>query len=174
MGTNIEIKARLRDPEAVRERAAALADKGPTTLHQDDTFFPAVRGRLKLRRLAPGAGELIHYERPDRAGAKRSRYRIHPTDRPDALAALLAEALGTLGRVVKERTLYLAGRTRIHLDRVEGLGDFLELEVVLADGEDAAAGKAEAERLAAALGVAPADRVGGAYLDLLLSAGRSG
>ena len=37
---------------------------------------------------------------------------------------------------------YPAGRTRIHLGRVEGLGDFLEPEVVLSYGERAEAGGA--------------------------------
>jgi len=80
---------------------------------------------------------------------------------------VLGQALGAAGRVRKERTLYLIGRTRVHLDRVEGLGDFLELEVVLADGEAEASGLAEARRLMAALGVDEAALVAGAYVDLL-------
>ena len=60
----------------------------------------------------------------------------------------------------------MAGQTRIHLDRVEGLGDFLELEVVLRDGQSDADGIAIAERLMAALDIAPSERLAGAYLDL--------
>ena len=164
---NIEIKARVADLAAVEARAAALADEGPTDIRQDDTFFACPAGRLKLRELAPDRGELIHYERPDQGGPKLSRYVIAPTTDPTALREALARAWGTTGRVRKHRRLYLAGRTRIHLDRVEGLGDFVELEVVLAPGDDLAGGEAEARRIMAALGVAEADLVEGAYVDLL-------
>jgi predicted adenylyl cyclase CyaB len=68
--------------------------------------------------------------------------------------------------VRKHRTLYLAGRTRVHVDRVEGLGDFLELEVVLDDGESVDAGTREAENLMATLGIEASDLVQGAYVDL--------
>ena len=83
------------------------------------------------------------------------------------MSTVLTVAYGMTGRVVKQRTLYLAGRTRIHLDRVEGLGDFVELEVVLEDGESAAAGMREAEDLMARLGIDPSALVEGAYVDLL-------
>ena len=171
---NIEIKARVADLAAVEARAAALADSGPTDIGQDDTFFACPVGRLKLRELAPDRGELIHYERPDEGGPKLSRYVIAPTTDPAALREALARAWGTTGRVRKHRRLYLAGRTRIHLDRVEGLGHFVELEVVLAPDDDLAGGEAEARCIMDALGVAEADLVEGAYVDLLAaqSAGR--
>ena len=164
---NIEIKARVADLDAVEARAAALADSGPVDIHQDDTFFPCARGRLKLREFATGDGQLIHYDRPDQGGPKLSDYVIAPTVDPAALREALTRACGTAGRVRKHRRLYLAGRTRIHLDRVAGLGDFLELEVVLATDDDLAGGEAEARRLMAALGIAEADLVEGAYIDLM-------
>ena len=84
-----------------------------------------------------------------------------------ALRRALTLALGAIGRVRKQRTLYLVGRTRVHLDRVEGLGEFLELEVVLRDDETAEVGEAEAHALMGELGIVPAQLVEGAYLDLL-------
>jgi predicted adenylyl cyclase CyaB len=76
-------------------------------------------------------------------------------------------AYGEIGRVRKHRTLYMVGRTRVHLDQVEGLGHFLELEVVLADGDTVEAGVQEARRIMAGLGVQSSQLVEGAYLDLL-------
>jgi predicted adenylyl cyclase CyaB len=76
-------------------------------------------------------------------------------------------AYGEIGRVRKRRILYLAGRTRIHLDRVEGLGDFLELEVVLVDGEPVEAGVREAQVLMARLGIDTSQLIERAYVDLL-------
>jgi predicted adenylyl cyclase CyaB len=92
---------------------------------------------------------------------------IAPTTDPGALREALSRAYGQAGRVCKHRTLYHAGCTRVHLDRVDGLGEFLELEVVLADGEPLEAGVAEAHRIMAALGVSPEQLVDGAYVDLL-------
>ncbi len=167
MATNIEIKARLKDFQAATEAAAALGDSQVERIRQEDVFFHTSRGRLKLRFLAPDRGQLIYYERPDQKGPKASEYFIFDTDRPAALRKLLALALGERGVVKKERHLYLSGRTRIHLDRVERLGDFLELEVVMAEGEAQAAGRREAEKLLSRLGIEPADLLEGAYIDLL-------
>ncbi len=164
---NVEIKARLADPVAVEARAAALADAGPTTIAQDDTFFHCDAGRLKLRAFADGSGEIIHYHRPDAEGPTESRYVRAPTSDAGATREALARAYGVAGRVVKTRRLYLVGRTRVHLDAVDGLGHFLELEVVLADGEPTEAGAAEAHALMDELGVAPDSLVATAYVDLL-------
>jgi adenylate cyclase class IV len=167
LSRNVEIKARVADLDAVARLAAGIATGGPTRIEQDDTFFEGARGRLKLRQFGDGSGQLIHYDRADAAGPKVSDYVLSATAEPDSLRAALTRAYGVRGRMRKVRTLYLAGRTRIHLDRVEGLGSFVELEVVLGEGEGAEAGRAEAGRIMQALGIAPRDLVEGAYLDLM-------
>ena len=167
MARNVEIKARIESVETLMSRAAALADQGPTEIIQDDTFFVCPSGRLKLRAFSATSGQLIFYRRPDQAGPKESFFLISPTASPDTLREALTLAYGQAGRVRKQRTLYLAGRTRIHLDRVEDLGHFLELEVVMAEGEPAEAGVAVAHDLLAKLGVAPSQLVERAYVDLL-------
>ena len=167
MAANVEIKARISDLAAVKARAFELDGKGPTLLRQEDTFFHASRGRLKLRKLAPDHGELIFYERPDTRGPKCSQYSRVPTDDPDALREALSAALGVAGTVRKTRWLYLVGRTRVHVDDVEELGTFLELEVILAPDETTAVGEREARDLMARLGIADADLVARAYVDLL-------
>lgn len=167
MPRNIEIKACVDDIDAVLRRARALADGPEVLIEQDDTFYPAASGRLKLRRFTDGSAELIHYERPDAAHARASDYVRVPIADPDALHEALARGLGDIGRVRKRRWLLLAGQTRIHLDRVERLGSFLELEVVLRDGQTDAEGVVIAEGLMQTLGLADARRLTGAYLDLL-------
>jgi adenylate cyclase len=171
MARNIEIKARLADIDATLALARPLADGEPQLIAQDDTFFNAAKGRLKLRAFADGRGELIYYERPDQAGPKTSFYVLSPTASPDTLREALTLAHGQIGRVRKLRTLLLAGRTRIHLDRVEGLGDFMELEVVLADDDAMQDGVAEAHALMARLGIASDQLIDVAYLDLLQAKG---
>jgi len=169
MARNIEIKARVADMDALAARAAAIADGGPTEIPQDDTFFRCDNGRLKLRVFVDGRGELIFYRRPDADGPKVSFYVLSPTDSPDTLRAALTLANGQEGRVVKHRTLFMVGRTRVHLDRVQGLGDFVELEVVLGDDEEVEAGTREAHALMARLQIAADCLVEGAYHDLLRS-----
>ena len=168
---NVEIKARIASLEAIAPRVAALADSGPIEIEQDDTFFHCERGHLKLRAFSPSQGELIFYRRANQAGPKESRFVISPTRSPDSLREALALAFGTAGRVRKRRSLYLVGRTRVHLDRVEGLGHFLELEVVLAEGESTDAGVKEARGLMAVLGVAEDELIEDAYVDLLTRGG---
>jgi predicted adenylyl cyclase CyaB len=167
MPRNIEIKARIESVESLSPQAAALADKGPIELAQDDTFFACKNGRLKLREFSSTKAELIFYRRTDQAGPKESYYLIAPTSVPDILRESLSLAYGQVGRVCKHRTLYLVGRTRIHLDRVENLGHFLELEVVLADDEAAEAGEAIARDLLGKLGISSSQLIEGAYIDLL-------
>jgi predicted adenylyl cyclase CyaB len=167
MARNVEIKARIESVEAMAARVARLADRGPIEIDQDDTFFACEQGRLKLRAFSATQGELIFYRRPDQAGPKESRFVIAPTSSPDSLREALMLAYGSTGRVRKHRTLYMVGRTRVHLDRVESLGEFLELEVVLTDGESADAGVKEVRALMTALGLADGRLVEGAYVDLL-------
>ena len=114
-----------------------------------------------------GHGELIFYQRADQTGPKTSFYRITTTAEPDRLREVLTLAHGQTGRVIKRRTLWLVGRTRVHLDRVEGLGTFMELEVVLREDEPAGVGEREAQGLMAALGISAEALIDGAYVDLL-------
>ena len=167
MPRNIEIKASIDSVDVLLPRARALADGDPVTIVQDDSFFNVPHGRLKLRQFADGSAELIHYHRADSPDTKASDYVRVPVPDPAALREALARACGLLGRVQKERLLLLAGNTRIHLDRVTGLGDFMELEVVLHAGQSDADGAATAEALMDALGLADANRLAGSYLDLM-------
>ncbi|MES2933808.1 MAG: class IV adenylate cyclase [Pseudomonadota bacterium] len=167
MPRNIEIKAHIASVEALLPIAAALADQGPTEILQDDTFFTCANGRLKLRMFSQSEGELIFYRRADQHGPKESFFLRSPTSTPDTLRESLSLAYGQAGRVQKQRALFMAGRTRIHLDRVTGLGDFLELEVMLQDGESSEIGVREAHALMARLGVEPSQLVADAYVDLL-------
>ena len=167
MPRNVEIKAHLRNPPETSRLAAELADTQAELIEQEDVFFPTPSGRLKLRIFSPHLAELIFYQRPDQEGPKTSHYQITPTADPAGLRSALAAAYGERAVVRKVRTLLLAGRTRIHLDHVEQLGDFLELEVVLADGESIQDGEAEAHELMSKLGLSAHDLVPDAYVDLL-------
>ena len=167
MPRNVEIKARVDKVEEQRARVALRAEGAPEVLVQEDIFFNVSQGRLKLRVLAPTHGELIFYQRANHAGPKTSTYAVVATDRPAQLTAVLEAAYGIRNTVRKTRQLYMIGRTRVHIDHVESLGHFLELEVVLADSEASSIGEREASNLMQQLGITTAQLVEGAYVDLL-------
>jgi homotetrameric cytidine deaminase len=168
---NLELKA--RDPDPAGTLAAALAagaaDQG--VLRQRDTYFPAPGGRLKLREQRPGGAQLIAYDRTDEAQERESRYHLADVPDPAATRTALAAALGITVVVEKERRLLLADNVRVHLDEVEGLGSFVELEAVV-PADAATAG--EAQRVTAlreALGISDDRLVERGYATLLLEAG---
>ncbi len=167
MASNIEIKARMGNFDEQVRIAAGLAAHPPASLTQVDTFFNVPRGRLKLREFGDGTGELIHYDRPDSPGPKQSTYILSGTDEPGSLKRALKSALGVKAVVKKKRTLYLAGQTRVHMDEVDGLGCFIELEVVLRPEQTTSEGEAIAREMMSELGIQQSDLVAGAYVDLL-------
>ena len=169
MGRNVEIKARLGETawSDVRRRASELADRSGEIIDQKDTFFNVRQGRLKLREFTDGSGELIFYERPDQSGPKTSSYSVSQTSSPGTLRDPLSHALGVRGVIKKRRELLIVGQTRVHLDQVEGLGLFVELEVVLEDTQSEPDGQKIANELMRQLGIDSGDLVPGAYVDLL-------
>jgi predicted adenylyl cyclase CyaB len=179
MPSNVEIKARVPDIAPIRGRVESIGGGPAEILDQEDIFFAVPDGfaapdgfavsdgRLKLRILGPRHGELILYHRADVAGPKRSDYRIAPTSEPEILREILARVLPTRAVVRKRRWLYHVGQTRIHLDQVAGLGEFVELEVVLRADQTAEAGAAIARDLMGRLGIAESQLVEQAYVDLL-------
>jgi len=168
MPTNIEIKAVVRDWDQTCKRAASLSDVPLEILNQEDTFFNCITGRLKLRQFSSQRGELIAYQRDDVAGTKSSRYLITRTAEPETLRHVLANSLGIVGTVKKQRHLYLHGQTRIHLDKVEYLGTFLELEVVMKPDQPLAEGEQMVRDLMEKLEIRPEELVAGAYMDFIL------
>ena len=167
MATNVEIKARVSDLDSLKQKVERISDAPAELIEQEDVFFNGPHGRLKLRIFSEDSGELIYYERSDQTGPKRSQYFISGTVEPRKLIIVLESALGIRGVVRKQRWLYWVGNTRVHLDEVEGLGSFMELEVVLSTGQRIEEGEAVAAQLMATLGIDESDLVPGAYIDLL-------
>jgi len=167
MPRNVEIKARVDDLEAVRARVTTLTSAPAEHLTQTDTFFLVPNGRLKLRELGDRTAELIFYDRPDQPGPKASTYTRCPVVDATLLRSVLTASVGVRGVVEKEREVFLHEQTRIHLDRVEGLGTFLELEVAIGDDEPLSTGEAIARDILQFLDVGDDQLVAAAYIDLL-------
>ncbi|XP_060867644.1 uncharacterized protein LOC132942943 [Metopolophium dirhodum] len=175
MPRNVEIKARVEDLEAVKQRILALRSNAaydvcpePTVMRQKDSFFnlPAGKcGKLKLRQMGL-YNELIYYDREESTGPKLSSYNKCQVN--EDVEKVLTNALGTWGVVNKERSLIMVGQTRVHFDRVDGLGDFVELEVVLNDSQTVEDGQSIAEDLMSHMGVEEKDLISVAYVNMLV------
>lgn len=165
---NLELKAKDRDPERTLGICAELGADDIGTLLQRDVYFAASRGRLKLRRQEGAAAQLIAYERPDTAEQRQSRYRIVEVGQAAELEEALAGALGTIAVVKKSRRLFLFEGVRIHLDSVEGLGNFIEFEgVTETEDEDPQRFETLLSDLRRSFGLDDADLVGESYCDLV-------
>ncbi|XP_015379604.1 PREDICTED: uncharacterized protein LOC107173537 [Diuraphis noxia] len=174
MQRNVEIKARVEDLEAVKQRILALKSNAAydvrpdsTAMIQRDSFFnlPAGKsGKLKLRQMGL-YNELIYYDREESTGPKLSSYVKCQVN--EDMEKLLTNALGTWGVVKKERNLIMVGQTRVHFDRVDGLGDFVELEVLLDDSQTVEDGQLIAEDLMSHMGVEEKDLISVAYVNML-------
>ena len=168
---NIEIKARLRDWARANETCVRIGAESQGDIQQTDTYFDIPDGRLKLRECDPGEDYLVFYHRPDVAAVRGSDYHIEPAGA--SMGQLLKQALGVLGVVRKTRALWLWENVRIHLDRVENLGDFIEFEAVLSKDHDDADGFEKLTYLRDAFEIRDDDLETGSYSDLLLNAGGS-
>lgn len=127
MPINIEIKARSTRSAAIRKFLQSKGARFAGTDHQTDTYFRVPQGRLKLRQ-GNVENNLIAYQRPDTAGQRRSDFWISRAEDPKALRTVLENSLGILVEVVKRREIYYIGNVKFHLDEVDGLGSFVEIE----------------------------------------------
>jgi predicted adenylyl cyclase CyaB len=128
---NIEIKARLDNPDQVRESVKKLNHTYVGLDHQIDTYFKTSNGRFKLRESSLSGPYLIFYLRENMSGPKSSVYQKLPVEDADGLKDLLSKMQGVHTIVEKKREIYLYENVRIHLDDVKNLGSFLEFEAVL-------------------------------------------
>lgn len=162
---NLEVKAIDPDPHATLAAALELGAEDRGVMHQRDTYFHAVVGRL--REAPPRPAELIAYDRAELEGPKVSLYRVVQVADHVALIEALTDALGVRCVVEKARRLLLWRNVRIHLDRVIGLGHFVEVEAVATSPGGLEVERDRVEQLRAALGIADERLVPRGYADLV-------
>lgn len=164
---NFEFKARLRDAAHVRAVLKSLRARSLGTDRQVDTYFRVPAGRLKIRegRLE---NALIFYQRTDAAHARRSLVELMLLPRRNSVRAILTRSLGVLAVVDKRREIYFVGNVKIHVDRVRGLGTFLEVEAMTRSG-DLRKVRAQAAKFQKHFAISPADIVPQSYSDLILA-----
>jgi adenylate cyclase class IV len=163
---NLEIKAAVPSLGPVRSRLRALEGaRRHATLRQADWYFRVPKGRLKLRTVgARRGGELIAYLRPDRSSARTSEFQLLPAADAAGVRRLLEQMLGVRACVRKRREVWLYRNARIHLDTVDGLGCFVEIEVVVTGGMPQA--RALMSELRVVLDIKPMALLAGSYGEL--------
>jgi predicted adenylyl cyclase CyaB len=165
---NIEFKARLSSIGAAVKIAEGLNAKDCGNLLQTDTYFHTPTGRLKIRQIGRGPeGQLVAYDRPDRPEARSCDYDLVHVPLASDLIAALARTLGIRTVVRKTRRLFLWKNIRIHLDRVDDLGIFLEFEAVIGEEDDPEQARRDLERLRAEFSIAPEDILPKSYCDMV-------
>jgi len=131
MAENIEIKARCLNFNATQDKIQEIASEFLGTDYQRDTYYRVKNGRLKLRESKIDGAYLIPYLRSDISSPKKSVYTKINIVNPDEVKKLFHSIFGIHLIVTKRRDIYIYENVRIHLDKVDHLGDFIELEAVL-------------------------------------------
>lgn len=164
---NFEFKAHLHDPDHVRTVLKRKRARFLGTDHQVDTYFSIPTGRLKIRE-GRIENSLIFYQRTNSARARRSNVEIMLLPRRNSVRAILSRALGVLAVVDKRRDIYFMGNVKIHLDRVRGLGTFVEVEAMTHSG-DIRKVRAQAAEYQKLFAISPRDIVPQSYSDMIIS-----
>ncbi len=167
MSENIEFKARVPDYEEMKSAVQRITQARPSLLEQKDVYYKVKKGRAKLRTVNLGRHELIIYRRNDIAGPKSSKYIRIRIRHYKLVNGIMSSLFGVRGVVRKQRTLFLKSNVRFHLDRVEGLGDFMEIEYIVAPLEDKEKAKKEVDQLLQALHIREDMLITHSYIDLL-------
>jgi predicted adenylyl cyclase CyaB len=126
---NIEIKARTSGKDKIREILKSLGAEFKGVDHQVDTYFRVNKGRLKLRE-GNIENHLIYYTRADVAGPKKSTVLLNKNTPGSNLKQILLLSLDILATVDKQREIYFIDNVKFHLDEVNGLGNFVEIEAI--------------------------------------------
>ncbi len=165
---NLEAKFTLDNLDRARKQAEAIEYRFKATLIQRDTFFRVAAGKLKLREEESGAW-MIFYGRQDSRHLMLSSYDIVPIAEPEKTREMLAQALGTIATVRKTRILMMRDHIRLHLDRVDGLGEYGEIEAVLGEDGDPEQSRLAVEELLSALGIDRNKLIDESYFEMLLA-----
>ena len=165
---NIEIKARCDNHKKIRNLLKSTGADYRGTDHQIDTYFKVNKGRLKLRE-GNIENYLVYYERENQAGPKQSVVTLFKSEPGSALKSILTQSCGVLVVVDKSREIYFVENVKFHIDTVEGLGTFVEIEAIDKDGTIGREKLLEqCSSYLKEFGIASTDLVSGSYSDLLI------
>lgn len=133
MNKNLEIKIKLDNTSQINSIRNSLSKYSRSVEKQIDIYYKVSKGRLKLRIINDKEGSLILYNRVEKKGKRISHYTISKTKDFKELDFILTRQFDTLIKVIKKREIYILKNVRVHLDKVSGLGNYLEIEIIYSD-----------------------------------------
>lgn len=168
MPLNVEIKAKCKNLATIKDILMANQADFKGTDHQIDTYFKVTNGRMKFRE-GNIENALIHYDRPDLVGPKKSNYILYQPQANSSLKELLIRANGILVVVDKLRSIFFIENVKFHVDEVKNLGSFMEIEAI--DANDSIGEEKllqQCQYYMNLLGISESDLIDNSYSDLLL------
>jgi adenylate cyclase class 2 len=169
MPKNYELKVPIQNILRAKYKARTYISvkKNPRMFSesQKDIYYNVSKGRLKLRIIDGKRGTLIFYERKEKTGKRISNYLLAETGNPAELDNIMRKLYKVLVIVNKKREIYIANNVRIHVDKVRGLGNYLEFEIIFNSIREA---KKTMTELITLFGLKENTFIKSSYSDLLL------
>jgi predicted adenylyl cyclase CyaB len=135
MRKNYELKVKLHNYDVAKWKAESYIHRFKDKQHffeeQKDIYYYKVDGkRLKLRIINNEYGHLVYYDRKDSRNKRVSKYLLSDTKNPLELDKILRRFFKVQLIVKKTREIFIVKNLRIHLDRIQSCGIFLEFEII--------------------------------------------
>lgn len=164
---NVEFKARCENPGKIRSFLRDSSAQFVGLDEQTDTYFEVPNGRLKLRE-GKIENYLIFYKRGDEAGPKKSEVVLYKPSDIKKLKEILLKSLSAIVSVKKTREIFFIDNVKFHIDRVDNLGGFIEVEAISPDGKvPEETLQRQCNHYLKAFGINEEDLVASSYSDLL-------
>lgn len=165
---NIEIKAPCNNPDKIRKILQSKNAEFKGIDHQIDTYFIVPEGRLKLRQ-GNIENSLIFYKREERKGIKTSNVELVKLDSKQAQSTknLLSLSNGIFKIVDKKREIYFIDNVKFHLDKIESLGTFVEIEAINFQGQSKETLTEQCAYYLQLFGIDSTDCIDASYSDLV-------
>ena len=164
---NYECKARCRDLDKIEQILLQLNADYKGEDHQIDTYFETDHGRFKLRE-GNIENALIFYQREDIAGAKVSDISYYQSADKKSLKQVLTKALNVISCVDKRRKIFFIDNVKFHLDRIEDLGTFVEIEAIgMTESDTVEKLKKQCAQYIEIFGILDEDFIAISYVDMM-------
>ncbi len=168
MPLTYEFKAKTNQLKQIEEVLLTYNPRYIGIDNQKDTYFHVPEGRLKLRE-GNIENALIHYFREDHAHSKKSRVLLYYAHSTEKLKEILITALGIKVIIEKTRKIYYIDNVKFHLDEVDALGSFVEVEAIAnEDSANLSQMKEQCLLYAGLFNIRDEDYIAGSYSDLLM------